>query len=541
MALRRSFLWFFVLILVVTGSVSAQSPAQDLAWEQIAPGIEYQKFRLPDPNNIFVVRMDRANPTVTLETTIAQGKLSEGRETVSGMYARYDQALNYWGGNANPPTWGMRNQAVVAINGSYIVPGTDIPQGGQIQSGWYAKRYENSGGWSGFAWKLDRSVLYGECVYHIAEKQFITYPSTNKQEISGVNRLRGSDELVIYTPQYNTRTGTDNSGVEVLVEMLRPTMILPAPNSARGIVRQIRNAEGNSVIRFNSIVLSATGEAAATLLANVSIDSEIGVSQEITSCPGYDPIDWTKTYTSIQGAFPYLKNGQIREFNDDPGATNRNPRTAIAFNDQYVFFVVVDGRDIQHSVGMTINELALFTRDQLGATSGVAQDGGGSSTMVINGLVVNNTFCNIYTCMATHSTYIPFVMRNSNMGQPGVVNEDDVISSPAGIERPIANGMLMVVTQPGEYSQAFLPADPVTTLIDTDVRVGPGTNYASFTAVPNGSNGSIVDQMNGLDGVLAKGIYWWYVDFGFVTGWVAEGALAHQAVNIVPPARYIDR
>ena len=203
--------------------------------------------------------------------------------------------------------------------------------------------------------------------------------------------------------------------------------------------------------------------------------------------------------------------------------------------------MVVDGRDIQHSVGMTINELALFTRDQLGATSGVAQDGGGSSTMVINGLVVNNTFCNIYTCMATHSTYIPFVMRNSNMGQPGVVNEDDVISSPAGIERPIANGMLMVIAQPGEYSQAFLPADPVTTLIDTDVRVGPGTNYASFTTVPKGSNGSIVDQMNGLDGVLAKGIYWWYVDFGFVTGWVAEGALAHQAVNIVPSARFIDR
>ena len=87
----------------------------------------------------------------------------------------------------------------------------------------------------------------------------------------------------MYTPQYNSRTGTDNSGVEVLVEMLRPTMILPAPNSARGIVRQIRNAAGNSVIRFNSIVLSATGDAAATLLANVSVGSEIGVSQEITS------------------------------------------------------------------------------------------------------------------------------------------------------------------------------------------------------------------------------------------------------------------
>jgi hypothetical protein len=34
--------------------------------------------------------------------------------------------------------------------------------------------------------------------------------------------------------------------------------------------------------------------------------------------------------------------------------------------------------------------------------------------------------------------------------------------------------------------------------------------------------------MNGLNGVLAKSNYWWYVDFGTVTGWVPEGALAHK-------------
>jgi uncharacterized protein YraI len=101
--------------------------------------------------------------------------------------------------------------------------------------------------------------------------------------------------------------------------------------------------------------------------------------------------------------------------------------------------------------------------------------------------------------------------------------------------------MLMVIALPGEYSTAFLPADHVTTLADTDVRVGPGTNYGSITVVPVGTNGTVIDQMNGLDGVLAKGTFWWYVDFGSVTGWVTEAALAHQSVNMDPSARFIDR
>jgi hypothetical protein len=535
MVLRKILPCLFLFTLVFTGYASATAPEDDPGWEVIAPGIEYRQFQLSDPNNVFVVRMDRNNSNVTLESSIAQGKLAEGKETVSGMYSRYDQALNFWGGRANPPTWGMRNQVIVAINGSYFDMSNGIPQGGQVQSGWYAKRFDNLGGWSGFAWKLDRSAFIGECVTHLPAKQFITYPATaNTQRIADINDPRGADELVIFTPQYNSRTGSDNSGVEVTVEMTRPTMILPDPAYASGIVRQIRIGEGNSQIPFNSIVLSASGTAAEILRENVQVGSEIRISQEITSyeydCSTPYSLNWTKTYASIQGAFFFLKDGQIREF-DDPGATHRNPRTAIVLNNQYIFFVVVDGRDLQHSVGMTINELALFARDILGATSGVAQDGGGSSTMVINGKVINNTFCNIYTCMAKYTTYLPFVMRDSQKGQSVAPAESDIISSAAGIERAVANGMLMVIAQPEAYSTAFETGDPVTTVQDTEMRLGPGTNYANFSLIPMGTHGKITQQMNGLDGVLAKSTFWWYVDFGGVIGWVPEGALANQGAG----------
>jgi hypothetical protein len=527
MLLRKTLLLLLILFLIIPGSALAADPAAEAEWEPIAPGIEYRQFQLPDPNNVFVVRMDRSNLNVTLDSSIAQGKLSEGKETVSGMYSRYDQALNFW----NPPSWANRNQVVVAINGSYFNMGNGVPQGGQVQSGWYAKRFDELGGWTGFGWKLDRSAFIGECVKHRPEKQLITYPDNSTQRIAHVNSQRGANELVVFTPQYNSRTGTDNSGVEVLVEMTRPTMILPPPAAALGIVRQIRINQGNSLIPFNTIVLSASGTAAEILLENVQGGSEIGVSQEITSyehdCSTlYPEISWTKTYASVQGAFFYLKDGQIRDFNDE-GATLRHPRTAIAFNDAYIYFVVVDGRDAEHSRGMTIHELAVFTFDTLGATWGVAQDGGGSSTMVINGKVVNNTYCNIYYCSKYHY-YLPLVAKKSTSGQSVTPTESDIISSSTGIERAVANGMLMVIVQPGEFSTTFTTGDPVKTITDTAIRLGPGTNYASFSSIPTGTPGTITEQMNNLNGVKAKSTFWWYVKFGNVTGWVAEEALGSQ-------------
>jgi hypothetical protein len=531
MIMRKSLLCLLILIIFSSISASAAITTDPASWAQIAPGIEYSKFQLPDPNNVFVVRMDRTNPYVTLESSIAQGKLSEGRETVSGMYARYDQALNFWGGSANPPDWSQRNQVVVAINGSYFDYNTDVPQGGQIYSGWYAKRFDNLGGWSGFAWKLDRTAFIGKCVGHNLEKQLVTYPEMVTQQITHINSSRGTNELVLFTPQYNSRTGTNDSGVEVVVEMMRPTMILPSPAYATGFVRQVKNGVGNNPIPFNSVVLSANGTAAQVLLQNAHIGDEIRISQEITSyeddCTTLNSLSWTKTYASIQGAFYFLDNGQIHQF-DDPGALYPDPRTAIAFNDRYVFFLVVDGRDNLHSVGMTIDELAQFSRDVLGATYGVAEDGGGSSTMVINGVVVNNTYCNNYFCSGGYKTFLPLVARNSKKSLSTQPQENVIVSTAAGLERLVANGMLMVVAQPGEYSTAFEPGDSVITISDTGLRLGPGTNFASQTTLPGGSQGIILVQINGLNGILAKGDYWWYVGFGSVAGWVTQAAITNH-------------
>jgi hypothetical protein len=72
-------------------------------WQSIASGIDYREFYLTDPNHLYVARMERSNTQVTLESSIGQGRLSGGTETVSQMAERYDQSINYWkNGEAQP-------------------------------------------------------------------------------------------------------------------------------------------------------------------------------------------------------------------------------------------------------------------------------------------------------------------------------------------------------------------------------------------------------------------------------------------------------
>lgn len=86
-----------------------------------------------------------------------------------------------------------------------------------------------------------------------------------------------------------------------------------------------------------------------------------------------------------------LNNGEISVGeNDEVGmAMASNPRTAIGYlgNNHYVF-VVSDGRTSE-SAGLSLYELASFMKE-LGVKDAYNLDGGGSSTMVFKGEIINN-------------------------------------------------------------------------------------------------------------------------------------------------------
>ena len=90
-----------------------------------------------------------------------------------------------------------------------------------------------------------------------------------------------------------------------------------------------------------------------------------------------------------------VENGQVVvSENDEVGmAMASNPRTAIStVAKNHYLFVVSDGRTSE-SAGLSLYELANFMKS-LGATNVYNLDGGGSSTMVFQGEVVNNPTTN---------------------------------------------------------------------------------------------------------------------------------------------------
>jgi hypothetical protein len=471
------------------------SPRVALAdWVSVGNGIEYQAFTAAGPNNLFVARMARANANTFIDTSIANDMMAGAREIVRSQAARQDDAITWWGGS-----WGARNKVVVAINGGFFNMTTGVIDGGQVQGGWYAHWFGDS--FSGFAWKTNRTPFIGQCVTHQGAKVYVKFMSNNATEvIGGINRDPGANDLVIFTPQYNNQTPA-GTRTEVLVEMTRPDLTTSSSGYSSGTIRSMVQNTGSTWIPFDHLVLSADGSEGTTLKANSTVGAEVRIFQELLdknepdvqgngACASNTGQDWANTFASINANYHFLEGGVVRipDAVTHPGYlgyVNLNPRTAICYNADYVFFVICDGRTSQ-SVGMSCETLGNWAKVTLTATDGVNLDGGGSSTMVVNGAVMN-------------------------------VPSD-------GSERAVCNGVMMMNLQPNVVSTVFAANQTVTTIGSANIRLGPGVNYGIYSTVAAGAQGTV--QSHSLNGVYAKGYYWWKCNFSGTIGWIAESLLS---------------
>jgi exopolysaccharide biosynthesis protein len=91
-----------------------------------------------------------------------------------------------------------------------------------------------------------------------------------------------------------------------------------------------------------------------------------------------------KKIRDVVGGFPVLVEGGAKHIVGEPKPllAQRHPRTALCTNEQKIIFVVVDGRQPQLSVGMTLDELADLMVG-VGCTTAMNTDGGGSSVMAV--------------------------------------------------------------------------------------------------------------------------------------------------------------
>jgi Phosphodiester glycosidase len=104
--------------------------------------------------------------------------------------------------------------------------------------------------------------------------------------------------------------------------------------------------------------------------------------------------DWERAGHAVGGAGLLLRDGRVfDEWSEERIAqgfdTTRHPRTMIGDDGTSIWLVAVDGRQPLLSLGMSFRELQGLAA-RLGLRSALNLDGGGSTTMVIRGAVVNH-------------------------------------------------------------------------------------------------------------------------------------------------------
>ena len=206
----------------------------------------------------------------------------------------------------------------------------------------------------------------------IVYSAYIELKDGTRIPIKGMNRMRITDDCVLYNDAFAPTTKTNQWGLEIKLKNDRVISV---------------SKLGNMPIEPGNIVISAHGTMAQAL-AKVRPGERLKIVQSLWN---YDA-DQAET---VVGAGPLLvENGLVNVRAKEENiakdiAEGRAPRTAIGITkDRSIMLVVVDGRS-SSSCGMTLKELAGFMV-KLGCDSALNLDGGGSSEMVIKNRIVNH-------------------------------------------------------------------------------------------------------------------------------------------------------
>ncbi len=346
-----------VLLLLAAAPARAQVQFDTVSTRIVGPGMTHWQIEAPlVPWTLDVLELDLTNPYLQLETVEAYDRQAGGFETVSEMAARKDAP-------------GRR--VVGAVNGDYF-GGGGATNSASISNGEIVRRerpnYPSIGVTEDLKAFLSRPTIGGSVA-----TQSGTYA------ITGYNEARQADGLVLFNPFFGTATGTNAFGTEVRIRPLSPWH---TNDTLLVVAEAIENNTGNMAIPAGKAVLSGHG-AAIPFLQAIQVGDTLQVLQEVM--PGPERI------TQLISGNPYLMVNGVPDPLDGSAFNNdRHPRTVLGFSaDTTRFYLItVDGRQAS-SAGMSNFEMRDFLI-RVGIPNAINVDGGGSTTMVVRGEVVNS-------------------------------------------------------------------------------------------------------------------------------------------------------
>ena len=195
--------------------------------------------------------------------------------------------------------------------------------------------------------------------------------------VHGVNVTRAADRIVLYTPHFGPTTET-SGGIELIARVKAPAGHL---RTGQTTIELISSRSGGSSIPSDGVVLSGHGQGAATLAALwqevTNGKAERRAVLQVTASP--DAVQ------SVAGRPVLVRNGERATDSESV----RDSRTMIGWNGRGdLLLVTVDGKQPGRSVGMSVIEGANLMR-AFGVVDALNLDGGGSTTFVLRGRVLN--------------------------------------------------------------------------------------------------------------------------------------------------------
>lgn len=373
------------------------APSGSMVWPGVRRDARTTRVASGAPVNIQILHLD-PDAAVTVQPTLAVG-------TVGGLAPVT--------AHSGDPLQG----AVAATNGAFWL-GNPLgePNGFFARDGRLISDAETQGagprgtvGWTG-----DGRLL----VDRIDSVETLTLAGGEVYAMNGINRGHrefdhrfgdGVHSFLAYTSDYGRPIqmrepqlppGSPPVAVELAaVRLAAPTW--PAAGHVTGTVIGItRDKPATFEVGPGEVLIVGTGSGAAHLQP-VEMGQALTLGTTISALDPTRDEAWADVERALAGGPMIVKNSQMTAEGDwvDEGfephihSDVRAPRTAIGVTaDGRTLMVTADGRRPGVSVGLTIAELAHYMIS-LGAVEAVSLDGGGSSQMVVDGILRNNPCC----------------------------------------------------------------------------------------------------------------------------------------------------
>lgn len=402
--------------LVVGERARAMWPCSPRPDGAVVPGVEFSRRAFPGPNVGSLLVIDRRVAGISIESTLPTESL-RGRETTSSL--------------------ARREGAVAAVNGDFFTAdgrpvhafataGRLLMAPGLVENSYALDSTRPDRWYLGTPW-IHQTLTVGDEVVPIAR--------TNDGQPT-------PHEIGMFTPEANGDPAPPGNACAV---RLRPTGAPTIDGTGASVQSHqvLASSCGASpmAVGEGEVVLATPSDGGhAALLQSVEAGDTVTTGWKLHP-------DWPGVTDSTGGNPLLVVDREVtEELRTATGGnySQRAPRTGIGFlPDGRMLLLAVDGRQPGYSVGMTLREFAeAFVA--LGAVGAINLDGGGSTAMVVDGVLTNRP-------------------------------------SDEGGERPVGTALLIHDGRPRPVAPTFAPAlaDPAEISLPMELDPGSLGGYAS--------------------------------------------------------------